>query len=247
MSDRLLQSRPLESRLFGVAIAAAFVETVESVATLTSALHEGVAEMVVARVDATNFPAIHALEAADALLCDVLLTMTAGAASHQEHAEQQRIELRAADVADAPAIARIAGLAFHDFKGHWHTDPRLSREHADTLYARWGADLGATLSHERPIAVAVDADNSVMGFVALNALGAGLWNVPLAAVDPGQQSRGVLRHLLWAIRAGFLTDGMRRLDYETQLTNVAALRSVARTGFVPSTSRLTFHLWTPKR
>ena len=37
------------------------------------------------------------------------------------------------------------------------------------------------------------------------------------------------------------------LDYETQLTNRAAISTVSRCGLVPSISRLTFHLWTTQQ
>ncbi len=91
--------------------------------------------------------------------------------------------------------------------------------------------------------VATTPLDEVMGFLALAADTNDHWSVPLTAVDTAFQGRGVLRALLDFGARDVGAQAQIQLSYETQITNIAALRSVASLGLVPAESRLTFHIW----
>ena len=144
---------------------------------------------------------------------------------------------------DAQALHQLAVDAFVGFAGHWHADRRLSGTLADELYGRWASDLALRPQEGSILLVATDGQRELAGFLAVAPDQIGGWSVPLTAVHPRFRGRGILRQLLIAAtaRIGRTTPVVFR--YETQLTNWPAIRVVTHLGFIPVSSRMTFHIW----
>ena len=246
MSSARFVSRPLESGLFGQPIYAAQATSVSEIDALLEEAPSLERGLIVVRLPSHALAAAQRLEESGGRLCDILLTM-----SCQLHAGDvvscpslPDVVVRHGRALDAAGLHALGERAFEGFVGHWHLDDRLPAHLADKLYAQWAADLARAASDGRPLFVAETLDGDVAGFLALACLGDRRWHVPLTAVDPVHRGRGVVRALLATAMAELAARGELHLDYETQLSNRAALRSVARCGLAPSTSRLTFHLWT---
>ena len=249
MTSDLLTRRPLECALFGRPVFAAHTSTVAEVEAVLDAA-SGVGDaLLVLRLPTDALGVAQRVEQAGGRLCDILLTMSrplhTGYAA--EHAPAAGYIVRRGAASDASALHAIGEHAFHGSRTHWHLDDRLPGALADTLYARWAADLARAATDERPVFVAESSDGDIAGFLALASAERGRWHVPLTAVDPRHQGRGLVRALLTTAMQTVAAHGATGLDYETQLSNRAALRSVAQCGLAPSTSRLTFHLWTTPR
>lgn len=247
MADAVLEPRPLESAHFGRPVFAATVASVFDVRALLDAAVALPDALVVVRLPSDRLAAAQALEDAGARLCDVLLTMSRSSPPRSVEAPSaDGLVVRLGHARDAEALQALGALAFHDFVGHWHADTRTSGPLANAVYARWAAELARSASMERPMLVAATPDGQLVGFLALASTQVSKWHVPLAGVNPRYRGQGILAALLDSGVREVARLGDVHLDYETQLSNRAALRAVARCGFIPSVSRLTFHLWTDR-
>lgn len=243
MGSALVAQRVAESALFGHAIAAADVSADADVDEAIAVARSTSVDLLVIRVPVDATSAIHRLERAGATLCDTLLTLQRDSIAAGATAVGTRAEMRMAMSSDADALHALSLQAFADFHGHWHNDDRLTASASTRLYAQWAADLSRSASESRPLILALDAHGAIAGFLALAQQRPGDWFVPLAAVAPPSRGRGLLRALL---RHGVEVAERERLDsfhYETQLSNLPAIRVVSQNGFVPHSSRHTFHLW----
>ena len=236
--------RALESAHFGLPV---FSATVANRADATHLLDvtAGIAEgLLVIRIPAEAHGAIQTLERRGAVLCDVLQTLTiAVPRQHRNRAEQHATTIRAGTSNDADVMAAIGSNAFRGFVGHWHSDDQLRVGLADQLYARWSADLARGADAAHPVLLAERASKPV-GFLALARVNDATWSVVLTCVAPEYRRSGAFRTLLDAACDMVADQRAVRLEYETQITNLPALRAVSRAGFEPKSARLTFHLWT---
>jgi ribosomal protein S18 acetylase RimI-like enzyme len=244
-----LRERAPESALFGLEIFSADVATPDEVQQATTMFNTRGGTLLIMRLPARAIDAAQAAELAGAYLCDALLTMTRrvgpGEVVGESAADTARVRRGAST--DAPALYALGESAFVGFMGHWHADRRLATQHADALYARWARDLAANTGAQTPLWVTEQTDGGLLGFLALREVAPAHWDVPLTAVAPLARGRGLLGQMLaHAVHETCAASGAR-IDYETQLANSSALRAVGRAGFVPSSARLTYHLWSPHR
>lgn len=249
MHEGPLSPRPLESALFGVPVLAADVTPATTAQDIVAAARGVPGALIVVRMPATALTAAQELEAAGARLTDVLLTLERSVPSEPDPVgvrafrNADAIGIRPAVSADTTALAGVAERCFDAFVGHWHADARLSPGLAQQLYVQWTRELVTRRSERTPLFVAVGSDDTAVAFLAFAPDRDG-WHVPLTAVDPAWRGQGLLVRLLATALDHVAAPNAGRVAYETQITNVAALRAVTRLGFLPATSRLTFHLWT---
>ena len=243
MSDAALLVRSLESAHFGLPVFSATAAN-RADATRLLDLAAGIEEgLLVIRIPADAHGAIHAVERRGAVLCDVLQTLTIAVPGHHRTlGEQHGTTIRAGTSNDADVMATIGGDAFRGFVGHWHSDDRLRAGLADQLYARWSADLARGADAAHPVLLAERASKPI-AFLALARVTDTTWSVALTCVAPEYRTSGAFRTLLDAACDMVADQRAVRLEYETQLTNLPALRAVIRAGFEPKSARLTFHLW----
>lgn len=245
MPDSPLLARPLESALFAIPVYAASIDSALDATRVIDAARARSDGLIVVRAPASATDAIHELERHGGLLCDVLQTFTKQIVSDPDAVAEHTtlIDTRIASSADATILHALGNEAFAGFSGHWHADKRLPTHLADTLYARWSADLARDESGATRVIIA-DRNGTSIGFLALERSGEARWRVPLTCVDPRNRGFGILRAMLSIASANIARSGGGWIDYETQITNVTALRAISRAGFEPGTARLTFHLWT---
>ncbi len=240
--------RPLESAHFGIAISSCEPTTPEDVVASVFDSRRQRDALLIARVSTDSAAAIQEIERHGGTLCDVLVTATRSLEAVPWNTERSgaSVELRLATHKDADAVASVAERAFADFRGHWHTDPRIPRELAIGLYRKWAFDLVRGIGSQLAVHVVEDSTGRIVAFIAVRYLEAGLADVPLTAVAPEARSRGLLAFMIAEIDALLSRQQVRTLAYETQIGNLPALRTVLRHGFIPSSSRITFHMWLDK-
>jgi hypothetical protein len=90
-------------------------------------------------------------------------------------------------------------------------------------------------------------DRTVLGFATVR-WGSDVADTPLVATSPQSEEAGVRRSALFralvmeACRTAAAA-GARRIEYSTQLSNVAVQRILATLGYLPARAEHTFHLW----
>ena len=250
LKDRsLLIARPLESDLFGVKVFSATVNTLPQFEHVVGEWAPSASSLLVLRTPAESVAVVHAIESKGACLCDILVTLSQTATREKSVLKGRPADFvfRNGTESDAAKLYELALGSFQDFVGHWHADTRINKELADRLYAQWARDLAGRVSTENRLFVAEDSFGDLMGFIAfdraIDKSGEVRWSIPLTAVASSYRGRGVFRAMLVEAMESISQDCSTNFDYETQLTNYPALRVVSRLGFLPSSSRLTFHLW----
>ena len=197
--------------------------------------------MLIARCDAEEMSAVHALESAGGRLMDVLVYYRRDLATPLP-AVDDRCSVRAATAADADALERIAGAAFVDYPGHYHVDPRLDSDKATEAYASWArrsCEVPGVADH----VLVGDVDGAVAGFSTIRLNSEEEGEVVLNAVAPEVQRRGVYRSLLVRSMEWIRDQGRARFVISTHLSNVVVRRVWAQYGLEPYASYFTFHLW----
>ncbi len=240
--------RPLESTLFGVRVGSAAPATITELQAAVEHAKAQNLELLVLRIPAHSIANAQAAEAHGALLCDILLACSVTLRESPSEAQlPEGFHIRAGHEKDATALHGIASRAFRLSSTHWHADSRLDSELSNELYGRWASAL-CQRSSEQSRLIVVERNRVPCGFLAFGADDARRrWHVPLTAVAPDARGNGLLGAMLTHAIAQAARGPFDTFEYETQLSNDAAMRVISKMGFFPETSRLTYHLWLTSR
>ena len=245
MSD-LLEHRESESALFGIRIASCDVVSVEQVWELARVSAGAEFDLCIVRCPSNRLELARAIEGVGGRLRDMLVTghRAFDSVSSAVKKVEDGLTFTGARHEEIALIERLARSAFVGFGGHWHQDSKLPATLCDELYVRWAGDLVRAQSSWLTVTLA-KREGEAIGFLAMSRSNEGVWNVPLTAVSPIARGRGLLKRL---IEAGAASVGEQAitLDYETQITNLPAFRTITGMGFLPRASRYTFHLWSSR-
>ena len=136
------------------------------------------------------------------------------------------VQIRAAEVADADAIARIYNQGIVDRVATLETVERTAAERSEWLQGK-----GA----RHPVLVAVDADGSVAGWASLNPFSPRPAYDHVADisvyVDRAHRGRGIGEQLLVALEARAREIGFHKLVLAAFPTNKAGMKLYQRRGF----------------
>jgi dTDP-4-amino-4,6-dideoxy-D-galactose acyltransferase len=138
---------------------------------------------------------------------------------------------------DLPALRTIA-CAFRT--GHFHADPRIGRERADSLYVRWVENSVA--GRADAFLVVRAGDGRPLGFITCR-LGAAHGVIELVAVDPRARGQRVGSRLVAGALRWFAQAGAASVEVGTQVDNLAAVHLYQRAGFRCAAFSHTFHRW----
>lgn len=197
------------------------------------------------RVDASDDPVIHALEAQGFLNVDALMTFAASVEAMPTDAPGHGISIRMATPADANGVGALAAHSFRD--GRFHADPSVPPERARDIYRTWAASCCDGSAADAAI-VATD-ETGLVGFVACRMLPdtavhleRATGTIPLIASSESVRGRGVGMALIAAAGKWFRDEQAAAVEVGTQLRNVAAARLYERCGFRLVAGSLSFRL-----
>ncbi|MEM9465424.1 MAG: GNAT family N-acetyltransferase [Actinomycetota bacterium] len=236
-----LERNELETARFGV-VAAHVTDPSADPTEIDAAADAMDAELLTARIDVGDLDVAHRLEEAGFRLMDTLVYYGRAVSDPPPAAPPPGTSIRTAEADDVAAVGSIARLAFHDYVGHFHADPRLDDADADAAYVQWAETSTAEAGPVRPVLLTC-ADDNVLGFLTLRDIGDTTAEIVLNAVDPEQQGRGIYAALVRAAIGLADRTGTERLVVSTQINNYGVQRVWARLGFVHERSIYTFHKW----
>ena len=233
---------PIECERFGFVTARGYLTHEVSLDTVLREANDLGAQVLMLRVPTTNLNGVQLALEHGAILADTLVYFEAEVVEPKPVKLYKGLRHRMLGPQDALKVAALAKLAFKDYVGHYHADPKLSREAADEAYVSW-----AYRSCEgRPVADAIigieNGNDEMIGFITLKRYGE-LATIELNAVSPLYQRRGIYTGLVGLSMYWAAQHSCRRISVSTQLNNVSVQKVWCRYGFEPARSYYTLHLW----
>jgi len=206
-------------------------------------------DCIMAKIYSDDFVSIHALERAGFLLMDTELTFiydtTKGPLpSIQKHGEG--IGIRPAVESDIDELAVLAGRAFKDHFGRFHSDEELPRTMASRVYEEW---IRSSWSGY--------ADWMFVAEVDKHLAGCSIWRKPTALeeslsrrvghysigfVDPAFKNRGLFASLTYR-GMETLCDHAHVIEGPTHVDNLPVQRAYERLGWQARGAIHSFHKW----
>ena len=205
------------------------------------------------RVLANNFPMIHALEQAGFILIDGLISLSLDLSSMEPKkkgfkANQPGGLIREAKKSDLSELKEITTNLYSNTR---ITNDPLTRGRANEYYKKW---IENSVNGSAADAVLVwEADDEILGYVTLQKKvlegtarrgSAPEGQIPLIGVSEQARGKGIGSKLLNAAFAKFKKWGVKKVNIDTQMGNIPALRAYQGVGFKISDSHLTFR-WAP--
>lgn len=235
----------IDEERFGFRIAKAANIRLGDIPTMLQFCRREYVELLIARCSVEELDAVHAMGRVGFDMMDTLVYFVFyldGAVTSASNAPL--LPIRAALPDEEHLIIDLAYRCFHDYMGHYHSDPRLNRRDCDLAYADWAKRLYQERSAVSDVLVATHEDTPV-GFLTLRLNTPAEGEIVLNAVDPSTRNRGVYTSLVQAGIRWCSDMGASRLLVSTQITNIPVQRIWSRLGFVPHSASYTFHKWAP--
>lgn len=206
------------------------------------------------KVYTDDVPAIHALQANGFLLVDTLLDYIYDsrradgrgepAAGMTKKAGSVNVRLAAAE--DEAELLELARTSFVNHFGRFHSDPRLSKEEATTIYVEWIRSCLAGYADWIPV---VEIDGKLAGYsawkrpsAAENSLRLRVGHYSIAAIHPAFSGRGLFS-ILTQFGMGLLAGLADVIEGPTHINNYPVQRGYANLGWRIGDARHSFHKW----
>lgn len=187
-----------------------------------------------ARVDASDLSGLHALEQANFITVDAILTFALDLARFKFPNPEHNFHIRLATAEDAERVANLARVSY--VYDRFHADPIIKMEHADELHAAW---LRNSCQGKAADAVIIAEDKEgPLGYVTCKLqpdtekhLGRMVGTIVLVATAERARGRGVGQATTLAALKWFQEQGAGIVEVGTQLRNTQASRLYQRCGF----------------
>lgn len=192
---------------------------------------------LILRVPASDLPAAWAAERAGLTLVDVGIdsSLRMGASPPPAPSDLRIRALQAGDVAE---LREIAADSFR--LSRFSADPFFSPEQVHEFHREWVKNLCGGLAQQVLVCELTGVLAGTLAGFASCSIRQGEGRIPLIATRAAYRKRGVGRSLLAAAIRWFADAGARVVHVKTQAHNYSALALYHRTGFVISSSELTF-------
>jgi len=199
-------------------------------------------DLLFVRTPLTEMLTVNALEKQAAILTDVLMTFYKDLSVLKSPSVSiNGIKIEEASERDIDRLSRIAEDSFKF--DHFHTDPFLSRQKSDELYAKWAANSLLGLADKVLVA---KKDKDLIGFITckINCLGqkSAYGLIDLVGVANKSRCMGI-GTLLVSKALKWFRGKVSSVYVGTQAGNIAPMRLYSKLGFKPIYSEATMHLW----
>lgn len=227
---------------FGVVTAKVSIEKDENITSVVSWCTEHAVEFLIARCDTPEIGLVHRMEEAGFQLMDTLVYFSHKSISASPLTLSADYSWRLANEEDADLVESCALMAFKDYFGHYHADPKLSKNDSDLVYSSW-ARSSCLSQHVADAVLVICKNDQVVAFLTLKKLDGESAEIILNGVNPQHQAHGLYTSLVQLAKNWCLQNGINQLLVSTQITNTAPQKVWCRHGFEPRNSIYTFHKW----
>ena len=199
---------------------------------------------VYCRVDINDYSLIHSLESNGFRLIDVLTTFRFDfrrnkifqKLSYKRDLLLNEITTRPWKEEDLDDLASIAGASY--IYDRFHSDQIFPKDKSDELHRKWIVNCCNGLTDEVLVAA---SDDKPLGFITCKVNGSkGV--IDMVGVSKDMQKRGMGAMLVNASLEWF-KNRVDVVEVGTQNRNIPAMKLYINAGFMPVTSKLTFHRW----
>jgi GNAT superfamily N-acetyltransferase len=232
----------LDEKRFGIRSARADVTSLEGLDDAEGRCRDGQVVFFVVRVPTGSLVVAQEMERRGYFLTDTLLYLDRDLTRGDLPELTGKTVVRAIGEDEAVRVREVSASAFTGYFGHYHADPRFSREDCDDIYADW-AYRGCLDREVADQVLVAEADGDVIGFCLIKVRDDEVGDGTLYGVHPGYRGRGAYRDLVVAAMKWARDNGCVRMVESTQVTNLVSQKVWARLGFEPFSSYYTFHRW----
>lgn len=212
-----------DTNLFGIKIAKidSLSASKTALTSLLNQFHKDSIKYATYRFPAHEIELQHFLERSGFITVDNVISLEKELIKNEYF--PQNASVCEAEDRDKEALKKIARNSFKVTRVY--TDPLLSKKAAGEFYAQW---ITNSVRHVVADKVFIyKQEHDILGFVTIQNKG----HIPLIAVSKNAQSKGVGRTLVQAGLNYLVSVGVSRVEIETQVTNIAAIRSYQSCGF----------------
>ncbi len=255
----LLEELPWDSKIFGTKMAALtyltfskdynVYEANKFVNWLLSRAQEKGFKFLLSKVNTDNMLSIHSLEGNNFLLVDTLLDFIWQKSENslgKEEMGNERIKIEEATLNDECELKEIAKKAFMKHFGRYHSDPKIPKDKANSVYEEW---ISSSLRGYADYFYIARIDGKVAGYSIwkkpselekVNNLSLGHYSI--ASVSENYRGMGIFKALTYA--------GMKALGREvdtiegpTHINNYPVQKGYISLGWKIGDARHSFHKW----
>jgi GNAT superfamily N-acetyltransferase len=242
MTADLFERSNLDEERFGIRVVKTLIKDQTHLGQLLEFAQSNMIDLLITRCEAGHLPLVHEMEEQGFRLMDTLINYQYIFSENAEIETTSNNSIRILNPDDVENVVKVAGAAFENYFGHYHSDPRLPREKSDQVYTSW-ARRSCTIPGIADQVLVVENLGEMAGFAVLKKEDQDTGDVVLFAVHPNFHRKGISRKLLIAAINWCYANGCKRVVYSTQITNYAIQRVLVRLGFEPHEIKYTFHKW----
>lgn len=221
-----------DSKVFGIKVAKIAELDPKQVNNLLRDLIKNKVSYATYRVQANNFPTIHAIEQAGFLLVDGLISLSLDLSSISS---ETALEIREAKKGDLKELKKLTTDLYSNTR--ITNDPLVPKDKANKYYLKW---IENSVNGSVADSVLIWEERAeILGYITLQKRG----QIPLVGVSEKARGKGIARSLLNGAFAKFKKWGVETINIDTQMGNIPALRAYQRAGFKIVDSHSTFR-WT---
>jgi len=235
---------PLEEQQFGVRTTRVNDLTGERIPALLEFCRANDVRMVIARCPTTDLASAQDIEEAGGRVMDTLLYYTYAYAKRPDAEFVTRTTIRPVKPEEVEEVCAMAARSFEGYRGHYHADRRLDQDACDRVYPSWvrRSVLDRAVAGE---VFVCELEERLAGFATMRENSPEEGEGVLFGVATWAQGRGIYGDLIQRGLQWCRDQGTQRMVVSTQVTNLAVQKVWVRSGFEPSRSYYTFHIWLP--
>lgn len=139
-------------------------------------------------------------------------------------------------------VTDIASESFDTYPGHFHADPRINPDKCEDLYRKWAFNS----CHDKKVAdyvLVAEIGKCIAGFLTIKKAEGVTGSLVLAGVSHSHRRRGVYKSLLSGGVRWCESQGLKKIESSTQITNYPVQKAWANMGLRMENSVYIFHKW----
>lgn len=232
----------LDTKRFNIRIAKLHEPEIEEFPNIIKELVNENIQMAILRVDSNNLDIVHIAEKNGFELMDTLVRYTIEL-NRLPHLElDPRSEIRPVKIGETKLLMDIAKESFNDYYGHYHKDPKLSKDTCTEIYVDWIHRSCEVNGVANQVFVGV-VDNQISGFSTAVITKENIGEFALAAVSKQARGYGIYSNFVKNLINYFSEKGCVAFEVDTQINNIFVQRAWVAMGLRLYKSEYTFHKW----